>query len=61
MGLCVGHDCLFNRHSAAPVTTLVAKDRVLANNPAGALYTAGSYYRKLSSAPARCGNNEDDI
>ena len=47
MGLCVGHDCLFYRHSEAPVTTLVAKDRVLANNPAGALYTANSYYRRL--------------
>lgn len=51
MGLCVGHDCLFNRHSEAPVTTLVAKDRVLANNPCGALYTAESYYRKLGTKP----------
>lgn len=49
MGLCVGHDCLFNRHSEAPVTTLVAKDRVLANNPCGALYTAESYYKRLGS------------
>ena len=48
MGLCVGHDCLFNKHSEAPVTTLVVKDRVLANNPAGALYTAGSYYKRLT-------------
>ncbi|MBN2233093.1 MAG: DUF1847 domain-containing protein [Deltaproteobacteria bacterium] len=37
-GLCVGHDAIFTRHSAAPVTTLIAKDRVLAHNPAGALY-----------------------
>ena len=49
MGLCVGHDCLFYRHSKAPVTTLVAKDRVLANNPAGALYTAGTYYKRLEN------------
>ena len=48
MGLCVGHDCLFIKHSDAPVTVLVVKDRVLANNPAGALYTADSYYRRLS-------------
>lgn len=47
MGLCVGHDSLFYRHSSAPVTTLVSKDRVLANNPAGALYNARSYYRGL--------------
>jgi uncharacterized metal-binding protein len=37
-GLCVGHDSVFSMHSKAPVTTLVAKDRVLAHNPAGAIY-----------------------
>ncbi len=37
-GLCVGHDALFSQASTAPVTTLIAKDRVLAHNPAGALY-----------------------
>ena len=47
MGLCVGHDSLFYRHSAAPVTTLVAKDRVTGHNPAAALYTSGSYYNHL--------------
>ena len=47
MGLCVGHDSLFYKYSEALVTTLVAKDRVLAHNPAGALYQTGSYYRKL--------------
>ncbi len=44
MGLCVGHDALFSRHSRAPVTTLIAKDRVLAHNPTGALYS--QYWRK---------------
>lgn len=44
VGLCVGHDSLFYRHSLAPVTTLVAKDRVLAHNPAGAVYCMGSYF-----------------
>jgi uncharacterized metal-binding protein len=39
VGLCLGHDMLFNKHSAAPVTTVIVKDRVLANNPAGALYS----------------------
>jgi uncharacterized metal-binding protein len=47
VGLCVGHDSLFFMHSRAPVTVLVAKDRVLGHNPVAALYTASSYYRKL--------------
>ena len=47
MGLCVGHDSLFFRHSEAPVTTLVAKDRVLAHNPCAALYQADAYYKRL--------------
>jgi len=38
MGLCVGHDALFNQRSKALVTTFVAKDRVLAHNPVGAVY-----------------------
>jgi uncharacterized metal-binding protein len=37
-GLCVGHDAVFTMMSKAPVTTLIAKDRVLAHNPAGAVY-----------------------
>jgi pyruvate dehydrogenase E2 component (dihydrolipoamide acetyltransferase) len=32
MGLCVGHDSLFYKYSDALVTTLVAKDRVLAED-----------------------------
>lgn len=47
VGLCVGHDSLFYKYSEAPVTTLVAKDRVLGHNPAAALYTAESYYGKI--------------
>jgi len=46
IGLCVGHDSLFYKYSDAYVTTLVTKDRVTGNNPAAALYTAGSYYKK---------------
>ncbi|MEM4540575.1 MAG: DUF1847 domain-containing protein [Archaeoglobaceae archaeon] len=45
-GLCVGHDTLFIKFSKAPVTCLVVKDRVLAHNPIGAIYTAHSYYRE---------------
>jgi uncharacterized metal-binding protein len=47
IGLCVGHDALFNKHSKALVTTLIAKDRVLGHNPAAALYTSGFYYKRL--------------
>ena len=43
LGLCVGHDALFSKFSQALVTTLVVKDRVLANNPAGAIYCAEGY------------------
>lgn len=47
MGLCVGHDSLFYKYSEALTTTLITKDRVLAHNPAGALYQSKSYYKKL--------------
>ena len=43
-GLCVGHDAIFTKLSDAPVTTIIAKDRVLAHNPAGAIYSR--YIRK---------------
>ena len=43
-GLCVGHDAIFAKLSDAPVTTLIAKDRVLAHNPAAAIYCR--YIRK---------------
>jgi uncharacterized metal-binding protein len=52
LGLCVGHDSLFFRHSKGLATTLVAKDRVLAHNPVGALQLADSYYRRVWG-PAR--------
>ncbi len=45
IGLCVGHDSLFYKHTEALCTTLVTKDRVLAHNPAGALYCANAYFR----------------
>ncbi|MFO7676524.1 MAG: DUF1847 domain-containing protein [bacterium] len=44
VGLCIGHDITFTQHSAAPVTTFVVKDRLLAHNPAGALYSG--YWRR---------------
>lgn len=45
LGLCVGHDSLFYKYSDALVTTLVAKDRVLAHNPVGAIYCADGYFK----------------
>ncbi len=45
MGICVGHDALFSKYSDAPVTTLVAKDFLAANNPCAVLYTADSVYQ----------------
>jgi uncharacterized metal-binding protein len=52
LGLCVGHDSLFFRHSVAPVTVLAVKDRVLGHNPLAAIYLADGYYRdRLFPAP----------
>lgn len=47
VGLCVGHDSLFFKYCKAYCTVLVAKDRVLAHNPAGALYDVNGYYARL--------------
>jgi uncharacterized metal-binding protein len=47
IGLCVGHDSLVLKYSEAFCTVLVVKDRVLAHNPAGALYTSGSFYSRM--------------
>lgn len=47
VGLCVGHDALFSRHSEALATTLVAKDRVLGHNPAAALLFADGYMSRV--------------
>lgn len=55
VGLCVGHDSLFFSHSQAPVTVLVAKDRVTGHNPAAALNTSHSYYRRLTQSKAETG------
>lgn len=51
VGLCVGHDMLFNKHSRAPVTTLVVKDRVTGHNPVAVLYGQNSYYKRLQKVP----------
>jgi uncharacterized metal-binding protein len=52
LGLCVGHDSLFFKHSQAPVTVLAAKDRVLGHNPLAAIYLADGYYRAKLFPPS---------
>ncbi len=47
VGLCVGHDTLFIKHSEAPVTYLIVKDRVLGHNPVAALYQHNVYYNRI--------------
>ncbi len=47
VGLCVGHDSLFFKYAHAPVTVLIAKDRVFGHNPVAALYQSRAYYRRL--------------
>ena len=47
VGLCVGHDSVFYKHSDAIVTTLVTKDRVTGHNPVAPLYTANSYSKSI--------------
>ncbi len=39
VGLCVGADSVFTKASQAPVTTIFVKDKSLANNPIGAVYS----------------------
>jgi len=51
VGLCVGADCVFSQASKAPVTTLFVKDKSLANNPIGALYS--HYYLDEISGSSR--------
>lgn len=43
-GLCVGHDTIFNKNCDGPVTTLVVKDRLMAHNPLGVIYSR--YWRR---------------
>jgi len=50
IGLCVGHDMLFNKYSRAPVTTLVCKDRVTGHNPVAVLYGQNFYFKRLQKS-----------
>lgn len=53
VGLCVGHDSLFYKYANGLSTTLITKDRVLAHNPAGALYQTRAYYKRLLQQPVK--------
>jgi uncharacterized metal-binding protein len=56
VGLCVGHDMLFNKHSRAPVTTLIVKDRVTGHNPIAVLYGQNFYYKRLQKQQVLTGD-----
>ena len=57
VGICMGADCIFSRSSDAPVTTLFVKDRSLANNPIGAVYS--DYYLNEAARAAPPGPGEE--
>jgi uncharacterized metal-binding protein len=42
MGLCVGHDMVFNQKSISPVTTLIIKDRANKHNPMESIHSLKS-------------------
>ena len=60
LGLCVGHDSQFYRSSVAPVVTLAAKDRVLAHNPLGAIYSRYHREARLGIFGERSDRRYDD-
>ena len=51
VGLCMGADCLFTRFSQAPVTALFVKDKSLANNPVGAVYSGHHLKEAIQATP----------
>ncbi|PNU18786.1 hypothetical protein C2E25_15935 [Geothermobacter hydrogeniphilus] len=61
MGLCVGHDMLFSKYADAPVTTLVAKDRVTGHNPVSVLYGQNFYYKRLQKQPVLTDKELEEI
>jgi uncharacterized metal-binding protein len=59
VGACMGADCIFSRFSDAPVTTLFVKDRSLANNPIGAVYS--DYYLKEAARAVPKGSGQECV
>lgn len=48
LGLCVGHDTLFIKHSEAPITVLAVKDRATGHNPLAAVYATHYFQSKVN-------------
>ena len=46
VGLCIGHDIQFTKHSKPPVTTFLVKDRLTGHNPMATLYS-GYHHPRL--------------
>ena len=55
VGLCVGHDIQFTSFSAAPVTTLIVKDRLTGHNPFATLYSGYHHPRLWKEDPVQDG------
>jgi len=51
VGLCIGHDIQFIKHSEAPVTTLIVKDRLTGHNPFATLYSGYHHPRLWKEDP----------
>lgn len=56
LGLCVGHDILFQKYCEAPVTVLAVKDRILAHNPLAVLHDS-QRLRQLGINNSFCQHN----
>ena len=59
VGLCMGADCVFTQASKVPVTTIFVKDKSLANNPIGAVYS--EYYLNAISNAGEDGFQKERI
>ncbi|MBD3164997.1 DUF1847 domain-containing protein [bacterium] len=59
VGLCIGADCVFTAHSRAPVSTLFVKDKALAHNPVGAIYS--EQYLNEASHPVHLSALPSDV
>ena len=60
VGLCMGADCIFVRHSKAPVTTLFVKDKSLANNPVASVYSGHHLKEAIQAAGGLAGNRSKE-
>lgn len=49
LGLCVGHDSIFIKYSAAPLTVLAVKDRVTGHNPLAAIYASHYFQSRIKT------------